>query len=87
MLPQFCCCVEGTIWLLAPVSAAVVAAPGIANAARPGDPGGPAGGTPTPTTTKKIIHLPFLKVEFKRVEGQQPKIKFVPFPNVDLPKK
>jgi hypothetical protein len=81
--------------LLAPVGVAI-ATPGIAHAAPPpGDNGGCAqtpgdGGCQTPTppkVTKQIIRLPFLKVEIKQVEGQKPKIKFVPFPNVHLPLK
>jgi hypothetical protein len=70
---------------------AVVAAPGIAHADLPGgggsgSPTGPGGtgGTTTPTT-KKVIHLPDLKIEIKTVDGQPPKIKYVPFPGLHRP--
>jgi hypothetical protein len=68
----------GTL-LLAPVGAAVVAAPaGIAYA-------GPTNSiVKAPVVHKQIIRLPFLKIEIKTVKGQPPKIKVVPFPGLHL---
>jgi hypothetical protein len=66
----------GTL-LLAPVGAAVVAAPaGIAYA-------GP-NIVKAPVVHKQIIRLPFVKIEIKTVKGQPPKIKVVPFPGLHL---
>ena len=72
--------------LLAPVGAAV-AMPGIANALPPGgcSTGPGTCGPTTPTTTKKIIRLPGLKIEIKNTVGDHkpPKIKVVPFPRLN----
>ena len=72
--------------LLAPAGAAVIAAPGIANAA-------PVSGTTTttpttPTVHKTVIHLPGLEIEIKDTVGDHklPKIKFVPFPRLHFPR-
>jgi hypothetical protein len=75
---------------------AVFAAPGIANAAPPpgGGTGGSGGGDPTgggtggtgaggTTVHKNVLQLPGLKIEIKTVQGQLPKIKFVPFPGLN----
>ena len=79
--------------LLAPAGAAVIAAPGIAQAAPPtgtgtgADPTGGTGGT-TPTVHKTVLRLPGLKIEIKDTVGDHklPKIKFVPFPRLHLPR-
>ena len=39
---------------------------------------------PAITALKKIIRLPFVKIEIKTVKGQPPKIKVVPFPGLHL---
>lgn len=64
--------------------------PGVAHAVE-SDPGGGTGGGGTGGTTspatKRIIRLPFVKIEIKNVKGDHkpPTIKVVPFPGLHRP--
>jgi hypothetical protein len=71
----------GTL-LLAPVGVAVATA-GSAYAVPPGGSSCGTPGCPPPTVHKNIIRLPFVKIEIKKVQGQPPKIKVVPFPRLN----